>query len=68
MVVIHGTKKLLDRIPTPASDFDEPTGPLGSWYATVLFWKPHVALLVDEATYLPSRAGSHAPRTVPGSA
>lgn len=53
MVVIHGTKKLLDRIPTPTADMDQPTGSLGSWYATVLFWKPHVALLMDEYTYLP---------------
>jgi hypothetical protein len=53
MVIIHGTKKLVDRIPTPPSDIDEPTGPLGSWYATLLFWRPQVALLVDEDTYLP---------------
>jgi hypothetical protein len=53
MVIIHGTKKLLDRIPSPPSDIHETTGPLGSWYATVLFWRPQVALLVDEDIYLP---------------
>jgi hypothetical protein len=26
---------------------------LGSWYATVLLWKPQVALLVNEKTLLP---------------
>jgi hypothetical protein len=26
---------------------------LGDWYATVLFWKPQVALFVDESTLLP---------------
>lgn len=53
MVVIHGTKKLLDRIPTPTTDTDQPTRSLDSWYATVLVWKPQVALLIDEYTYLP---------------
>src|SRR5690625_3050014 len=53
MVVIHGTRKLLDRIRVPLSDAGEPTGPLGSWYATVLFWKPQIALMVEEDTYLP---------------
>jgi hypothetical protein len=53
MVIIHGTRKLLDRLPNPPSGIDEPTAPLGSWYATVLFWRPQVALLVDEETYLP---------------
>jgi hypothetical protein len=26
---------------------------LGSWYATVLFWRPQIALLVNERTLLP---------------
>jgi len=26
---------------------------LGNWYATVLFWKPQVALLINERTLLP---------------
>jgi hypothetical protein len=55
----------LDGVPTPPSDIDQPTGPLGSWYATVLFWKPQVAPLVDEHTYLPLlmplAPASHAP-------
>src|SRR5207253_9284491 len=27
--------------------------PLGDWYATVLFWKPQVALFVNELTLVP---------------
>ena len=53
MAVIHGTKKLLSRIPTSPSANARAAGPLGSWYATPLFWKPQVALLVDEDIYLP---------------
>jgi hypothetical protein len=54
MLVIHGTKKLLDRVGRATVDPDSPsTGRLGSWYATVLFWRPQVALVVNEPTYLP---------------
>ncbi|MGF6213428.1 DUF6933 domain-containing protein [Comamonas sp. 4034] len=48
------TQKLLDRIrplvtdPTPVSG-----GILSNWYATALFWKPQLALLVHEETLLP---------------
>jgi hypothetical protein len=51
---ICATKKLLDRIPgsveaiTPA-----PSTLLGNWYATAIFGRPHVALLVNERTLLP---------------
>jgi len=31
----------------------EPTTYLGNWYVTALFWKPQVALLVNERTLLP---------------
>lgn len=30
-----------------------PTTALGNWYATSLFWKPQVALLVNEPTLFP---------------
>lgn len=54
MFIVHGTKKFRDRVkarvPQPN---DAPTTALGNWYATVLFWKPQVALLVNEATLLP---------------
>ena len=54
MLVVHATKKFLDRVgrPTAAAD-EQSTTALGSWYATVLFWKPQVALFVNETTLLP---------------
>ena len=53
--VVHATKKLLERIrPAVLVDPETPsTTMLGGWYATVLFWRPQVALLVNEATLLP---------------
>lgn len=58
MYTLHCTKKLLDRIKdriearsmTPALT---PTTALGNWYATALFWKPQLALFVNERTLLP---------------
>jgi hypothetical protein len=53
---VHGTKKFLDRVPDnpiPASDLQPTTTILAGWYATVLFWKQHVALFVNEPTRLP---------------
>jgi hypothetical protein len=51
---IHATKKLLDRVKQPAMPaVSEPTTALGNWYATALFWKPQVALLVNERTLYP---------------
>lgn len=50
---IHATKKLLARVKHPIVDPVEPTTALGNWYATALFWKPQVALLVSERTLLP---------------
>lgn len=49
------TKKLLDRVKprsivTPDA---KSNGLLGNWYATALFWKPQVALLVNEKILLP---------------
>jgi hypothetical protein len=48
------TKKLLDRI-KPSTIVSDKAGTtvLGNWYATALFWKPQVALLVNEKTLLP---------------
>ena len=37
----------------PASAGDVSTTRLGDWFATALFWKPQVALLVNERTLLP---------------
>lgn len=53
MFTLHCTQKLRDRIKPDLA----PPGPrdtlLGNWYATALFWKPQVALLVSERTLLP---------------
>ncbi|MGH3826906.1 MAG: DUF6933 domain-containing protein, partial [Pseudonocardiaceae bacterium] len=54
MLIVRATKKLLDRLDPPGPD----AGPasttlLGDWYATALFWRPQVALLVSEVTLLP---------------
>jgi hypothetical protein len=51
---IHGTKKLLDRIkPAALITASESSFILGNWYATAIFWKPHLALFVCERTLLP---------------
>ena len=51
---LHATKKLLDRVKQPIMPpVSEPTTVLGNWYGTVRFWKPHVALLVNERTLFP---------------
>jgi hypothetical protein len=55
VLIVHGTRKLLDPAGGPSAAPDEAsTTRLGSWYATVLFWKPQVALLVNETTLLPA--------------
>jgi hypothetical protein len=54
VLVIRGTKKVLDRVGgVTATDSDRSTTRLGDWYVNVLFWKPQVALFVSEATLLP---------------
>lgn len=54
VVIVRGTKKVLDRIGgVTAPEGDRSTTRLGDWYVNVLFWKPQVALLVNEATLLP---------------
>lgn len=51
---MRATKKLLRLTgPPTAREDDRGTTLLGPWYATVLFWRPRVALLVNEATLLP---------------
>ena len=52
--VVHGTKKLLARVGSPGQDAGgRSTTALGDWYATALFWRPQVALFVNEPTLLP---------------
>ncbi|WNV82601.1 DUF6933 domain-containing protein [Umezawaea sp. Da 62-37] len=54
MLIVRATKKLLRLAgPATARDDDRGTTALGPWYATVLFWRPRVVLLVNEATLLP---------------
>ncbi len=54
MLVVHGTKKFLERVGRPLVPPDTPsTTELGSWYGTILFWRPQVALFVNEETLLP---------------
>ncbi len=52
--MIHATKKLRDRLKTaPPHGMEASTTALGDWYATALFWRPQVALFVNETTLLP---------------
>ena len=54
MYSICATKKLLGRIPGPVEPITPaPSTLLGNWYATAMFGRPHVALLVNERTLLP---------------
>ena len=54
MFSLHATKKLLDRVKAQVEPVvSEPTTALGNWYGTVLFWRPQVALLVNEQTLYP---------------
>ena len=53
MFNLHCTKKLLDRIKPDVKGAVDVTTILGDWYATALFWKPQLALLVNERTLLP---------------
>jgi len=54
MLIVHGTKRLLDRLKTEPYQTDErSTTALGDWYATAFFWRPQVALFVNESTLLP---------------
>lgn len=51
---IHATKKLRDRVMAPLHEpVETPSTALGNWYSTALFWKPQVALFVNEATLMP---------------
>lgn len=54
MLIVRGTKKVLDRVGgVTASEGDHSTTRLGDWYVNVLFWKPQIALFVNELTLLP---------------
>ncbi|WP_203883500.1 DUF6933 domain-containing protein [Planotetraspora kaengkrachanensis] len=54
MLIVRGTKKLLDRVgPLSLGEDEQQTTLLGQWYATAVFWKPQVALFVNESTLVP---------------
>jgi hypothetical protein len=53
MLILRATKKLRERIGPPNLDSEQSTTELGDWYATMLPWRPQVALLVNERTLLP---------------
>lgn len=54
MLVLRGTKKLRDRIKGAAAGAQDTSKTvLGDWFATALFWRPQVVLLVNERTLLP---------------
>ncbi len=53
MVIIRGTRKVLDRVGAPREPDTASTTLLGDWFATVLFWRPQVALFVNATTLLP---------------
>jgi hypothetical protein len=54
VLIVRATKKLLDRIGPPnVNDGEQSTTMLGPWYATAVFWKPQVALFVNEPPLLP---------------
>jgi Domain of unknown function (DUF6933) len=54
VLIVRATKKLLDRIGPPnLGEREQSTTLMGQWYATAMFWKPQVALFVNEPTLLP---------------
>jgi hypothetical protein len=54
MYTIHATNKLLTRVKGPFGlAVETPTTSLGNWYATAVFWRPQVALFVNERSLLP---------------
>ena len=54
MLIVRATNKQLQRVGPPTlQESVQSTTLLGQWYATALFWKPQVALLVNEPTLLP---------------
>lgn len=53
MFTVRGTKKFLDRVGRPMAEPPSSTTMLGDWYASVLFWRPQVALVVNATTFVP---------------
>lgn len=53
MIIVRGTKKFLARVGRPSDVGSEPDGRLGDWYANAWFWRPQVAVFVNELSLLP---------------
>lgn len=54
MYTLRCTVKLLERVkPTLIAEPPPPTTALGNWYATALFMRPQVAVMINEVTLLP---------------
>jgi len=54
VLIVRATRKLLGRIGPPnLGEAEQSTTLMGQWYATALFWKPQVALFVNQPTLLP---------------
>jgi Domain of unknown function (DUF6933) len=48
VLVIRGTKKVLDRLGGVTAAADRSTTRLGDWYVSIPFWRPQVGLFVSE--------------------
>jgi hypothetical protein len=53
MIVVRGTQKFLARVGRPSDVELESDGQLGDWYANAWFWRPQVAVFVNQASRLP---------------
>ncbi|KWH59744.1 hypothetical protein LGM42_16310 [Burkholderia sp. AU39826] len=53
MLYLYCTRKLLERLKPEVAEAGYSTTKLGSWYVTVLSWRPQLAMLVNERTLLP---------------
>jgi hypothetical protein len=63
MFTLRATAKLRKRLGVkPASTQAAPTTRLGNWYATIIFARPHLVLLVSERTLLPVLVPAREPR------
>jgi hypothetical protein len=66
VLVVRATRRLLQRLGPPTlREGERSTTLLGEWYATALFWKPQLVLLVNEATLLPVLMPLAPARTAP---
>jgi hypothetical protein len=67
MFTLHCTAKLRERLGRPLTEAPRPPSTaFGDWYATALFWRPQMALLVNERTLLPVLLPLAPTATLPG--